>query len=452
MSIDKKIKKLRIWITEKGKTLDKKKKVAHEQSVTDLTKPFEFDVYTDFVGDGDSKKKKVTDFTVTYDGDVTPPPPPTDKPPVAKARSDKTTAKPKDTVTLDGSQSSSPSGIALVTYDWSQYSGTNVNLVFNSSVSTATFIAPEVNVNPPPPPPPPITGDFPVPTTWYYDSKEVTNKPGKMTSSSYYPNPDSVCLPSGASGAKNHKVTDDGWIQIDTGGGNGRIYWDYAKLPQMNADGFNTAFAGTFKLLAAENLSIKDGNHGTDGSKVVEGMVFGGFGLSFHEAQVESKQEYWHNEQGKEVAFAYPNGQKIDRNAETKFYLTLTTNTVTQEVILNVWLDFAKGKGWERVMTNRRWAKDSSWTPGSVPSGSDKADILKGPSFIKRHHIWTRSNTGSCSIKDVKIGIPNKDAALFAINAVAATSTDPNILGFTLKVTDTKGLSGTDNVSVIVAE
>jgi hypothetical protein len=256
-------------------------------------------------------------------------------------------------------------------------------------------------------PPPEVVGDFPVNTTWYYESKEVTDKAGKMTSSSYYPTKDSVCIPSGASSAKNHKVK-DGYIEIDTGGGNGRIYWDYVKVAAMKSNpkcGKSIAFAGVFKLQEADNLSIKDGNHGTDGSTVVDGMVFGGFGLSFHETQAESKEEYWHNEQGDGKNFPYPNGKKILRDTDTAYFLTLTSDEAANTVTLNAWLKFSPSESWTQVIKNRKWTKDD-WSPGSIPSGSDKEDIKAGPGKITRHHIWTRSNTGSCLIKDVKIGIP----------------------------------------------
>ena len=57
-------------------------------------------------------------------------------------------------------------------------------------------------------------------------------------------------------------------------------------------------------------------------------------------------------------------------------------------------------------MKDRIWGL-SGWSPGSVPNGDDKADILKGPSFIKKHHIWTRANSdggGVLPVKDIKIG------------------------------------------------
>ena len=62
------------------------------------------------------------------------------------------------------------------------------------------------------------------------------------------------------------------------------------------------------------------------------------------------------------------------------------------------------GDGWIHVMKDRTWS-ESNWDPGNVPNGDDKEDIEKGPSFIERHHIWTRANSdGILPIKDLMIG------------------------------------------------
>lgn len=147
----KKLRKVRVWLTDKDKPIDTKTKYMYEKPVTinDLDKPFEFDVYADFVSDG-AAKKKVANISFNYDGTI--PEPDTNKKPIAKAGNDQT-VKPKDTVTLDGSQSSDPDGTPISKYDWTQINGsTKVNLVFNSNIPTATFIAPELGgvVQPPP--------------------------------------------------------------------------------------------------------------------------------------------------------------------------------------------------------------------------------------------------------------------------------------------------------------
>ncbi len=258
-----------------------------------------------------------------------------------------------------------------------------------------------------PPPPPPPSGDFPVSSiTWFYDSKNALSKDMTLKSGTTPPQ-DRVLLSSGASGVSSHPIK-NGWLEVQSGGGNGRVYWNYHELPQFSqlpTVGFNTAMTGTFMFRPGiDNLSIKDGNHGTNGWVLDGKYVFGGFGLSFHRNDVQSKTEYYHNVQGNGITVPYPNGLKLVDNKEYKFFLTLVTDRVKQEVVLNAWLDFGDGKGWIQVMKDRKWGQ-SGWSPGSVPNGEDKADILKGPAFIKKHHIWTRANGGSSlPVKDIMIG------------------------------------------------
>jgi hypothetical protein len=258
-----------------------------------------------------------------------------------------------------------------------------------------------------PPPPPPPSGDFPVPNVnWFYDSKNALSQDMTLKSSTTHPQ-DRVLLSSGASGVSSHPIK-NGWLEVQSGGGNGRVYWNYHEVPQFSqlpTAGFNTAMTGTFMFKPGiDNLSIKDGNHGTGGWVLDGNLVFGGFGLAFHRTNVESKAEYWHNSQGSGVTVSYPSGLQLVDNKEYKFFLTLVTDRAKQEVVLNAWLDFGDGKGWIQVMKDRKWGQ-SGWSPGSVPNGEDKADILKGPSFIKKHHIWTRANGDSnLPVKDIMIG------------------------------------------------
>ena len=256
-------------------------------------------------------------------------------------------------------------------------------------------------------PPPPPVGNFPVPNiNWFYDSKNALSQDMTLRSGTTPPQ-DRVLLSSGASGVSSHPIK-NGWLEVQSGGGNGRVYWNYHEVPQFSqlpTAGFNTAMTGTFMFKPGiDNLSIKDGNHNTDGWSLEGQYAFGGFGLAFHRTDVESKAEYWHNNQGNGISVSYPNGLQLVDNKEYKFFLTLVTDRVKEEVVLNAWLDFADGKGWIQVMKDRKWGH-SGWSPGSVPNGQDKADILKGPSFIKKHHIWTRANgDSSLSVKDIMIG------------------------------------------------
>ena len=260
------------------------------------------------------------------------------------------------------------------------------------------------------PNPPPTGGAFPVQgVIWMYDSKQTFINDILLPSGKTHPI-DKVLLSSGASGVNAH-IIKNGWLEVQSGGGNGRVYWDYHEVPQfsqLDTAGFNTVMTGTFKLKPGiENLSIKDGNHGTDGWILDGKLVFGGFGFSIHRNEVQSKVEYWHNDQGQEVASQYPNGITLQDDKEYKFFSTMRTDRTNQEVVLNVWLDFGDGKGWVLVMKDRKWGM-SEWNPGGVPNGDDKTEIEKGPSFIKRHHIWTRANgSGDLPIKDIRIGTIN---------------------------------------------
>jgi len=254
---------------------------------------------------------------------------------------------------------------------------------------------------------PPSGGVFPVQgINWMYDSKQTLSNDISLPSGKTHPT-DKVLLSSGASGVNAHPIK-NGWLEVQSGGGNGRVYWNYHELPQfsqLDTAGFNTVMTGTFKLKPGiENLSIKDGNHGTNGWVLDGKLVFGGFGFSIHRTEVQSKVEYWHNDQGQEVASQYPNGIILQDDKEYKFFTTMRADRTNQEIVLNVWLDFGDGKGWVLVMKDRKWGM-SGWDPGSVPNGEDKSQIENGPSSIKKHHIWTRANgSGDLPIKDIRIG------------------------------------------------
>jgi hypothetical protein len=256
---------------------------------------------------------------------------------------------------------------------------------------------------------PPSGNTYPVSNIiWTYDSKQTLSNDITIPDGMTHPN-DPVLLSSGASGVDSHSIR-NGWLEIESGGGNGRVFWNYHELPyfsQLSTAGFNTVMTGTFMFKPGiDNLSIKDGNHGTDGWVLDDDLVFGGFGLAFHRTEVESKVEYWHNYQGSEVTATYPNGMNLIDNKEYKFFITFITDRLNQEVVLNAWLDFGDGKGWVKVLADRKWGQNG-WDPGSVPDGDDKAEIIKGPSFIKKYHIWTRANSDGgvvLPIKDIKIG------------------------------------------------
>jgi hypothetical protein len=368
-------------------------------------------------------------ITVNDQGTTTPPPPPTGDVDAKFAELIKR-ANPNELVILDGSgstgtitswsivQTGGQPSVVLENAPTKPFSkqfimpNTEDTLKFTLTVrndqtgkqNTDTMTVSKTLTTPPPPPPP---GNFPVSNViWFYDSKNALSQDMTLKSGTTHPQ-DRVLLSSGASGVSSHPIK-NGFIEVQSGGGNGRVYWNYHEVPQFSqlpTAGFNTAMTGTFIFKPGiDNLSIKDGNHNTDGWVLNGKYAFGGFGLAFHRDNVESKAEYWHNNQGNGITVPYPNGLKMIDNKEYKFFLTLVTDRAKQEVVLNAWLDFGDGKGWIQVMKDRKWGQ-SGWSPGSVPNGEDKADILKGPAFIKKHHIWTRANGGSSMpIKDIMIG------------------------------------------------
>ena len=369
-------------------------------------------------------------ITVNDKGTTTPPPPPPTGDVDAKFAELIKRANPNELVILDGSgstgtitswsivQTDGQPSVVLENAPTKPFSkqfimpNTEDTLKFTLTVrndqtgkqNTDTMTVSKTLTTPPPPPP---SGDFPVSNViWFYDSKNALSKDMTLKSGTTHPQ-DRVLLSSGASGVSSHPIK-NGFIEVQSGGGNGRVYWNYHEVPQFSqlpTAGFNTAMTGTFMFKPGiDNLSIKDGNHNTDGWVLNGKYAFGGFGLAFHRDNVESKAEYWHNNQGNGITVPYPNGLKMIDNKEYKFFLTLVTDRAKQEVVLNAWLDFGDGNGWILVMKDRKWGQ-SGWSPGSVPNGEDKADILKGPAFIKKHHIWTRANGGSSMpIKDIMIG------------------------------------------------
>jgi hypothetical protein len=257
-----------------------------------------------------------------------------------------------------------------------------------------------------PPPPPPTSAGYPVTNVeWYYDAAPVLAVDQTIAADDHAS--DGVLMCSGASGVDSCDI-DNGWLYIPTGGGNGRVYFDYHTRPRFDVNdqpGFNMAMTFKFIWVGNDNISVKDGNHGTDGFEFDGELVFGGLGFSLHESEVQSKAEYWHNEQGDEEQSAYPSGRSLQENKEYRCFFTLVTDRVGKRVLLNVWLDFGDGSNWVKVMNNRAWTQ-SNWDPGNVPSGDDQQQIEDGPSYIKRHHVWLRNNAGGADlpVKDIKIG------------------------------------------------
>src|SRR5918998_1324828 len=102
---------------------------------------------------------------------------------------------------------------------------------------TTTQVSIQVSTNLPPP----TGGVFPVPDiVWFYDSQPSLSKDMVMKGSQLHPT-DRVILSSSASGVSSHPIK-NGWLEVQSGGGNGRVYWNYHEVPQFSqlpTAGFN---------------------------------------------------------------------------------------------------------------------------------------------------------------------------------------------------------------------
>ena len=261
-----------------------------------------------------------------------------------------------------------------------------------------------------PPPPPPVVTGFPLQNLdWYYNSIRALSQDGTFATKMRLKN-DPILLLSNASGVQTHTIK-DGWLDINTGGGNGRVYWEYYDLPQWNTNpnlGFQNVFASVFRLKGADNYSQKDGDHGTTGYTFDGKTFFGGFGWSIHATEAQSKAEWKHaTPEGNELAFPYPSGKKVVQGQQYGTFATLLSDQSKNEVALNVWIDFNDGDKWQHIIKDRIWSNNAEWKSHvtSIPTNAlDYNDAVKGPAFIRRHHKWDRANSGDVEIKDVMIG------------------------------------------------
>jgi predicted phosphodiesterase len=247
---------------------------------------------------------------------------------------------------------------------------------------------------------------YPLPVTELYNSDNTFSKDITIPQDQTHPN-DKVLLSSGASGVDSHSIK-GGWLEIETGGGNGRVYWNHHEIGEESLK-FNNYLALEFKLPSgSENLSIKDGNHGTDGWSLEGRFVFGGFGFSIHRTEIQSKLEWYHNVQGNEVSQNYPGGRSINSTDVYQLFAAHRTDAARKDVVLDVWIKFPNEAAWTQVMTNRRWGGSGDYdVPSNIPDGEDKSAIEEAANLIPRHHVWTRNNgTGSAKlpIRKIRIG------------------------------------------------
>ena len=73
---------------------------------------------------------------------------------------------------------------------------------------------------------------------------------------------------------------------------------------------------------------------------------------------------------------------------------------------MNVWLDFDDGKaGFKSWKIENQDSVD--WV-GTVQNDTNKSGILNGPTFIKKHYVWTMDNSaGGGSISQGSKNMPS---------------------------------------------
>ena len=141
---------------------------------------------------------------------------------------------------------------------------------------------------------------------------------------------------------------------------------------------------------SVDNISVKFGNHSLDG------WVFGGYGISFHDGEVQSKVEYYHNDHGSEES------EQLDRPLQDGvwyWYRIDIRTTAAGEKALDAYIDYDGTDDtswqWTPVMTDRTWTA-GDWDPPDVPSGGEDSDEVEGGVYLgPLNRAWVRDNGGT---------------------------------------------------------
>ena len=272
-------------------------------------------------------------------------------------------------------------------------------------------------------PRPIVTDEYPISNfKWYWDSGTALSHAGTFPTKLPHPD-DPVVLFSNASGVKNHKITEDGWLEINSGGGNGRIYLELYRIPAFveNKDIAakfmrNLILMTTFKMSPnAANLSIKFGNHGTTGFLYASKKNFGGFGQAAAPDEVSSAFEGNHDASkanGKEKHYPYPSNFDLEAGKEYKLFTSYISEQTSNVMNVNTWImfDTATEKKWYHVMNDRLFKNDSEWQSLMKQlknSATDKPQCLAGPAMVDCYHVWLRANKKMIAVKDIFLGTVN---------------------------------------------
>lgn len=264
-------------------------------------------------------------------------------------------------------------------------------------------------------PRPVVTDEWPISNfKFFWNSNAALEHTGTFPSKLRHPD-DPVILFSNASSVKNHVVTEDHWLQINSGGGNGRIYLELYEIPEFKTlPQFqnNVILTGKFKRSPKNaNVSIKYGNHGTTGYLWDKKTWFGGFGQALEDGMITSKAEYNHDEpqEKPELKFDYPSGKDIaDESKEYRFFTAYISDKENNTMTLNTWImfDIEQEKKWYHVMNDRIWKNDSKWSKGlsKIPSKMKDYALKTGPAMGILYHIWMRANRDKFWAKEIYAG------------------------------------------------
>ena len=136
-----------------------------------------------------------------------------------------------------------------------------------------------------------------------------------------------------------------------------------------------------------ENISVKFGNHSLDG------WIFGGYGVSFHEETAESKVEYYHNDHGDDKVV-----EDLDTplDEDTWFWFRVDIQTSGTQKVLNAFVDYDgaddESWSWTPVMVDRRW-DDEDWEPPDTPGGAQDSDEVEDGVYLgPLNRVWIRDN------------------------------------------------------------
>ena len=336
--------------------------------------------------------------------------------------------------------------------------------------ATEKSIVVSSNTVTPPPPPPPDPNAPPSDVTWFYDSTATQNSAQTIDEEEYDSTEGIIGLPNKYN--PGTCVISGGYINIKAGerigegsnSGAGQIFVDYWKKPRFDQDElpkFNTAISFSFLYEGQGVIGLNFGNEVTDSNWDNLDTVFNGFALGIRgpvenptngKVDVVTLSWRYYDNVNSPSAFV-PNGY-LGRNNDFdtvvnfpidktftegtihKVFATCRVNKTAQTLVISIWIDFADGDGYTKVVDGHTITR-SDWDPGTnVPTGyDDTSQILIGPDAIERHRVSIENNnTASGSgdplkVKDIKVGTLNflPDPVTGTGGTTSAPTNNPNL-------------------------